>query len=208
MLTIQGTSQLAHIFVPYHLYLNGNFGPYERDKLLLFITENDIGVNSQDLDLQIRAGKVFFPRISEFAGIKLIQELRDSGLQFRFTPSERDHDESVHQSEGLEFHYQPAPVDAKPQIPIPVLPENSKLAEEYIEIDTLQLNQYLKAEIVEAEQSDLFQEILDRMLESLKQKVRIKGGDALGNVVQKITSLRLPSQYQIMIQASVLKRRP
>src|SRR5262249_37607678 len=87
--SIQGTSQLVQVLVPYHLYLTGTFGPFERDKLLLFITENEIGLSSQDLDLQIRSGKVFFPRISEFAGIKLIQELRDSGLQFRFVASER-----------------------------------------------------------------------------------------------------------------------
>lgn len=205
--SIQGTSQLVQVFVPYHLYMTGTFGPFERDKLLLFITENEVGVSSQDLDLQIRAGRVFFPRISEFAGIKLIQDLRDSGLHFRFVPSDRDQDEVMQQTPGVEFHYQPTATDAKPLQPIPVLPENSKHLGEYSEIDTAILNQYLKAEVVEAERSDLFQEVLERMLESLKQKARIKGGDALGNYQQKVTPLRLPSQYQVTVQATILKKR-
>jgi hypothetical protein len=205
--SVQGSSQHVQVFVPYHLYLNGTFGPYERDKLLLFITENDIGLSSQDLDLQIRAGRVFFPRISEFAGVKLIQELRDSGLHFRFTPSERDQDEVVQQTPGVEFNFRPEPADAKPLMPVPVVPEGSKNLADYIEIDSLTLNQYLKAEVVEAERSDLFQEVVDRMLESLKQKARIKGGNALGGYSQTITPLRLPSQYQVTVQATVLKKR-
>ncbi|MBS1960306.1 MAG: hypothetical protein JST80_12585 [Bdellovibrionales bacterium] len=205
--SVQGTSQLVDIFVPYHLYLSGTFGPYERDKLLLFITENEIGVGSQDLDLQIRSGKVFFPRISEFAGVKIIQELRDSGLKFKFVPSDRDRDEPVQQGEALEYHYQ-SPVTPLPTLmPIPVIGDDSKQLADYTELEVISLNQYLKAEIVEAEKSDLFQEIIDRMVESLKQKARIKGGHALCRLQQKISPLRLPSQYQVLVQATALKKK-
>lgn len=204
--SVQGTSQLVDIFVPYHLYLAGSFGPYERDKLLLFITENEIGVSSQDLDLQIRSGKVFFPRISEFAGIKLIQELRDSGLKFKFIPSDRDRDEPVQQDKPLEYHYEAAITQLPTLAPIPVLADDSKHLAEYTELEVIQISQYLKADIVEAEKSDLFQEIVERMVESLKQKARIKGGNALCRLQQKTTPLRLPSQYQVLVQATVLKK--
>ncbi len=56
----QETTLDEKIFYPFHLRAKGQFGPFERDKLLRFITENPIGVSSSDLDLQIQAGKVFF----------------------------------------------------------------------------------------------------------------------------------------------------
>ena len=197
------------IFYPFHLLISGEFGPYERDKLLLFITESPIGLNSADLDLQINAGRVLLPRISEYAGIKMIQDLRDSGLQFSLTPSSRDDDETYRKDEAQVFRF-----DGNNGIsrglqfsPIPVLNWKPELAHQYQEIDTIQVSQYFKAEMVEAEKSDIFQEVIDRMLDSLKQKARLKGGDALTQVDQKLLRLRLPSQYQVSIQATVLKKR-
>jgi hypothetical protein len=64
----------------HHLLVSGEFDLFARDKLLLFITENDVGISSSELDFQVSAGRVLFSRISEFSGIKLIQDMRDSGL--------------------------------------------------------------------------------------------------------------------------------
>jgi hypothetical protein len=205
--TIQGTTSLVEIFVPYHLYLSGTFGPYERDKLLLFITENEIGLTSQELDLQIQSGKVLFPRISEFAGIKIIQELRDSGLQVRFHPSERDMDETRQVHSGLEFHFD-ANLGGSASTPtVRILSMDSAELTLYREIETLTSTQYLRANLVEVESSDLFQELLDRMTDSIKQRARIKGADALYRLQHHLSPLRLPSQYQVTLQAILLKKK-
>jgi len=193
------------IAYPFHLRIQGRFGPFERDKLLLFVTENPIGLSSNDLDLQLQAGKVFFPRISEYAGVRLIQELRDSGLQFSFKPADRDDDEAVETAPAQEFHFEMSDASTPPAVTIPVLDPASPALSQYIEIDSIQTHQFIKAEMIEVEKSDLFQEVLERMTEALKQKARLKGGSALTRFRQTITPLRLPSQYQISLSASVLR---
>jgi hypothetical protein len=194
------------IHYPFHLMISGQFGPFERDKLILFITENSIGIASRDLDLQLNAGRVLFPRISEFAAVRLIQELRDSGLVFLLKPSARDHDEPFEHSAALQFQFN-AQDQAQLSVPqIPILPDHSTLLAQYVEIDSIQTHQFVKAEMIEVERSDLFQEVIERMTQSLKQKARVKGGDALYRLQQKISPLRLPSQYQISVTAVVLKK--
>ena len=61
--------------------------------------------------------------------------------------------------------------------------------------------------MIEAEQTELFQEIVDRLLENLKQQARRLGGHALTRLERKTIPLRLPSQYQITIEASVLRKK-
>ena len=197
------------IHYPFHLLIQGEFGPFERDKLLLFITENQIGISSSQLDLQLQAGRTLFPRISEYAGIKIIQELRDSGLQFSLTPSSRDDDETTLPQAVQNFHFESSPSTKTKSalIEIPVLPLSHELFNIYLEFDSIQVSQFLKAEMVEAEQSELFQEIVDRLLENLKQQARRLGGHALTRLERKTIPLRLPSQYQITIEASVLRKK-
>lgn len=195
----------AEIRAPFHLSLQGAFDPYTRDKLLMFITENPIGLNSSELDLQLQAGRVLFPRISEFAGIKLIQDLRDSGLLFKLTPSSRDEDELIHEAPALSYRFE-ATAAASPESVIPVLPESGFDQKAWQVIDSIQMVQYLRAEILEVEKSDLFQNLIDRMLGAMKKKAILKGADAISGLSHHVTPLRLPSQYQVELRANLLKK--
>jgi len=202
------TSLEVKIHYPFHLKITGTFGPYERDKLLMFITENPIGLSSADLDLQITSGRVFLPRISEYAAVKLVQDLRDSGLQFSLTPSDQSADSaSVSQdAKALEFHYQGVGASGQSSTltEIPILSESNP-QKSFSEIDQVSIVQYVRTEVMEVENSPMIQEVIERMTESLKQKARLKGGNALFNLKQEILPLRLPSQYQISLKASVVK---
>lgn len=193
------------IKAPFHLSLQGSFDPYTRDKLLMFITENPIGLNSSELDLQLKAGRVLFPRISEFAGIKLIQDLRDSGLLFKLTPSSRDDDELIHEAPALSYRYE-STAGAAPESMIPVLPEFGLDQKAWKVIDSVQMVQYLRAEILEVEKSDLFQNLIERMLVAMKKKAILKGADAMTGLTHQVTPLRLPSQYQVELRANLLKK--
>ncbi len=194
------------ISVPFHLHISGNFGPFERDKLLLFITENPLGIASADLHLQIQAGRVLFPRISEFAAIKLIQDLRDSGLQFQLKPSQRDDDEPARHAEVQSFHFKVESSKTFSDLP-PILPASAQVTADYEVIDTVQYSQFLKSEIIEAEKSELFQEVLERMTTALKQKAKNRGAHAISQFSHRLVSLRLPSQYQVEISAVLLRKK-
>jgi hypothetical protein len=200
------TGSHSKIFYPFHLRIHGHCGPYERDKLFLFLSENPIGLSTSELDLQIQAGKIFFPRISEFSAVKLIQELRDSGLSFQLNPS--DQDEAVVTREAPRtFHYQnPSFAESgSPDQEIPILNENSKPDAPYQELEEVSVTQFVRTDLIEVENSAIIQEVIERMTEALKQKARIKGGNALMYLKREITPLRLPSQYQISLKANVIR---
>jgi hypothetical protein len=192
---------------PYHLIISGPFDPFSRDKLLVFITENSVGISSSDLDFQINAGKVLFPRVSEFSAIKLTQDLRDTGLTFQVFPSSRDEDEMIPGAQSLRFEYRESSGQPKSgHGRIPVLPLDAAQNNGYKIIDSIQMVQYLRAEILEVEKSDLFQELLDRMTNALKRRAEAKGAEALTSLAHKVTALRLPSQYQVELSATLLKK--
>jgi len=200
------TGSATKVFYPFHLRINGTFGPFERDKLLMFITENPIGLSSSELDLQIQAGKVFLPRISEFSAIKLIQDLRDSGLSFKIHPSDRDEAEATRESPST-FHYQNAATETSNQTSneIPVLHAHTKLEKPFQEIEEISVVQFVRTDMLEVENSPIIQDVIERMTEVLKQKARLKGGNALMHLQKEITPLRLPSQYQISLKANVIR---
>jgi hypothetical protein len=196
----------AEIFHPFHLHIQGNFDVYAQDKLMLFITEHQIGISSSDLSLQIKSSRVLFPRISEYAGIKLIQLLRDSGLTFSLKESEQYTE--VANDEGIQYHYsgegrRKTDVEA---LDLPILSGHPTALALYQEIDSVRADQFVKAEMIEFEKSEILQNVIERMTEALKKKAALKGAHALGKLKQTITPLRLPSQYQISLEASVLKK--
>ena len=191
---------------PHHLLISGDFDLFARDKLLLFITENDVGITSSELDFQVNAGRVLFSRISEFSGIKLIQDMRDSGLEFLLKPSPKDPDEVMPESPSTRFHFDGARTENPVEGKIPVLPAVAAKEAGYVVYDSIRMVQYLRAEMLEVEKSDLFQELIERMTEALKRRARLKGAEALGSLEHKITPLRLPSQYEVELSASLLKK--
>ncbi len=191
---------------PFHLLIQGAFDPYARDKLLLFITENPVGTNSSELDLQIKSERVLLPRISEYAGIKLIQDLRDTGLTFRLAPSSVDEDEVTSEAPSVSIHYSNATSGAGAGKNIPILPKDQFDQKIYEVIDTIQMVQFLKAEMLEVEKSDLFQELLTRMTSAIKRKANALGAVAITNVHHKVDPMRLPSQYKLELNATLLKK--
>lgn len=198
------TNHPAKVLYPFHLKIKGTFGPYERDKLLLFISENPIGLNSSELDLQINAGRVFFPRISEYSAVKLIQDLRDSGLNFHLTPSDREINEGI-SDHSIQYSYDGRNLSQSKPVEIPVISPSISPQPQFSQIEEISLIQYVRTEVIEVENSPIIQEVMERMVESLKQKARLKGGNALFDLRKEITPLRLPSQYQISLKANVIR---
>jgi hypothetical protein len=191
---------------PFHFYAEGKFTFFERDKLLRFITENPIGLSSSELDLQISAGRVFFSRISEYAGIRLIQELRDSRLSFRLIPSDRERDDLRSDTPAIRIQEAPEGKKSKTvETQIPVVHGATAHRAQYEEFDSVQMTQFLKAEMIEVEKSELLQEVVDRMTEAIKQKARLKHAAAISQPEVTLTPLRLPSHYQVQVKAMLLK---
>ena len=189
----------------FHLLISGDFDTYSRDKLLLFLDNSAIGMTSSELDFQIKMNRVLLPRISEFSGIKLIQELRDSGLSFILRNSDTEDALRVAQEEGvrIKIDFTESPTLEQD---LPIYAAGSYDAGSYALLDSIQLVQFLRAEILEVEKSDLFQDLLDRMTASLRKRAQLKGAHAITHLKHTVTPLRLPSQYQVELSASLLKK--
>jgi hypothetical protein len=168
------------------------------------LTENSIGITSSELDFQLKSHRVLLPRISEFSGVKIIQDLRDSGLSFALKKSDEEPEFLADDGRSKSFHFE-AGVEQMP-LEVPILPASEFKPTEYRVLDSIQMVQYLRAEILEVEQSELFQDLLDRMTEALRKRAKLKGANALTHLSHRITPLRLPSQYQVELSASLLKR--
>lgn len=191
--------------VPFRLLISGEFDPFARDKLLLFITENPIGISSSDLDFQINAGRVLIPQISEYAGIRLIQELRETGLHFKLTSVELDTDEAVPEAETQRYQWNAAS-ESKALVPEVVILDSEAINSSIHQIiDSLQTVQFIRAEVIELEKSDMFQELLNRMLTHLKVKAARRGAIALTHVKHTVRPLSAASQYEVHLTASLVK---
>jgi hypothetical protein len=197
-LTHQAPEQVIY---PFHLKAQGAFGVFERDQLLRFITDFPMGITSQELDLQIQSGRIFLPRISEYAGIKLIQTLRDSGLQFDLFPADRELEDSRSFDPVTRFTDSNLSTQVRT---LPVLHDASSDRMHYELGESIVVAQFLKANTVEVEKSELFQAVLERLNLALHAKARIKGAHAISEPLTEIMRLRLPSEYQVLLKAQIL----
>src|SRR5690606_25169725 len=73
---------------PFTLMINGRLSDIEHAKLLDMISSHQMGFTDVDLEPQLEAGRVLLPRISEYAGILIIQALRDANVTFQFGSSD------------------------------------------------------------------------------------------------------------------------
>jgi len=73
---------------PFTLRIDGRLTPQEAEKLIDVMNRENMGFREVDLEPQLAEGKILIPRISEYAGIVLIQALRGIQAKISFGASE------------------------------------------------------------------------------------------------------------------------
>jgi hypothetical protein len=71
----------------FSLLIEGRMDDYQQGKLKELLAEHPLGISIDDIQEQIETGRVLLPRLSEYAGIYFVQQLRDSNLRMKFGPS-------------------------------------------------------------------------------------------------------------------------
>jgi hypothetical protein len=206
----KGPVQAAY---PFSVLINGFLEPYERAKLLDVLSRENFGIREVDLEPQFESGRVLIPRISEFAAVLLVQALRGTRAELKCGPSD-----SIFSTKDTQDLKSSAAITEKkiinkllegashPAELIPVIADASVPGVgEYEIIDTLTASASLKTNVVEAETSPEYQEILEALQRKLKYMAYRKGAVAVVRFAVQLTPLFLPSRYKVLVMGEAVR---
>ncbi len=207
-----GTPSVQASF-PFSLLIEGKLTPQEQEKLLDVIHREKMGFSEMDLEPQFAAGKVLIPRISEYAGILIVQALRSIRARIWLGPAE-----SIYPSQELSS--EPDPMIAQPPQPIvrlldegPEEPERIPVTNEpslpglkgFEVIDVVTASATLKTFLVEAQKSPEYEELIEALKKELKYKAFQKGATAILNFEVDLTPLKMASHYKLTALGSAVR---
>ncbi len=180
---------------PFHLWITGPLAPHEKEKLTELINREDFGIREVDLSVQLEAGRILLPRISEFAAVLVAQALKGSAVELRMQPSDlvsndlsADGQSASSEAGTVGFaaprepHSRPtSPIeDDHPAERIPVTGEARISGQEtLIPVDVLVATGLLREPDWRAESSDAYSELVESLKRELRYKAHLKKADAL-----------------------------
>jgi hypothetical protein len=199
--------------LPFSLLIEGQLTREEKDKLLELITRENMGIREIDLEPQLALGKILIPRISEFAGVLIVQALRSTRAKMKLGPSDSIFCTSDTRSDAdalpTPSNVTTATLESDLEHPAESIPisTSSKLPQinKHRVIDTLTATATLRSQVVEAESSSIYQEILEGLQRELKYKAYRK--NATGIILFKIqlTPLSSPTHYHILVTGTAIR---
>ncbi len=201
---------------PFTLLIDGPLTPREKDKLLDLVTRESLGIREIDLEPQFQGNKILIPRISEFAGVLIIQTLREALATVKFGPSEE-----IYTAQGTTDDTQPMwtpagnqtskPTPSDPQHPADAIPVTTERElpnlKNYTAIDTLSASGTLTTFSVEAESTPEYDDLLNALQRELKYKARRRSAEGIIHFRIQLTPLTSPSRYRLTVMGLAIKSR-
>ncbi len=199
---------------PFSLLIEGALRQHEKEALLQILSRENLGIREVELEPQFAAGHLLIPRISEFAGVMIVQALRNSTARMRLGPSEKiyvskqaeDDDERLvfppnANAEILRTEEGPAPSER-----VVLTPEDSVPGRKVLQaLDTLHSSMNLKAIHLAHPQSPLFQDALERLKKALKFQAHHRGANALLGFKYELLPLEGQTVYKLIVQARAVR---
>ena len=202
---------------PFSLTITGELTRDEQDKLLDVLSRTKMGISGVDLEIQFTGNRILIPRISEYAGVLLVQALRDTKAVLRLAPSDEvysseatltSRDEKLASSETQKQNSSLRTQSAHPAETLPITAGNSlPNSEELSVIDVLTASAALKTTLVEAESSSEYQETLEALQRELRYKAYYKHAFAILDFSAQLTTLHLPSEYRLTVSGTAVRKR-
>ena len=194
---------------PFHLRITGSLQTFEKERLLELIARENFGIREVDLDLQLEAGRILLPRISEFAAVLVAQTLRGAAVELRLEPSElvaagaeSALDPPTRYGSILQRPGEPATHPAE-QIPVtsqPAIPGRGEAEE----LDVIIATGLIREPEWKAETSDAFSGLVESLKRELRFKAHLKKADALVRFEAKVLNSPWISESECRIQVSAL----
>jgi hypothetical protein len=196
-LNAEGATAPAQL--PFTLRIEGKLSPQEAEKLLDVLSREKMDIREVDLEPQLEAGRVLIPRISEYAGVLLIQ------AKIYFQPS--DIDPSASDSVApADFNDSFNTVDAAPSAESLPVTQGDDLPQlgVFQVIDTLLVSGMLTTRSVEALNSNEFTILTESLMRELKFKAARRGARGITHLSIQLTPLTLPTDYRVTVSGTAV----
>ena len=201
---------------PFSLLIEGHLLPHEQSKLLDILSRQNMGIREIDLEPQFAHGRVLIPRISEYAGIILIQALRGTAAHLRFGPADTIFASSESKSNPTPptsgenenqntYQFNSSFVHPAEIIPIFNNDEPETLPTTYTVIDTVMASELIQSREMEATHSRKFQELLEGLQRELRYKAHHKGATCIIHFKVQVISLSSPQRYRLLVMGTAAK---
>ncbi len=197
---------------PFSLLIEGKFGDYERAKFLDVFASEDLGFREIDLEPQLDSGRILIPRISEYAGVLLVQALRSLPVKMRLGPSAEIYRKDASLDENTTRLERPptvattralGPADA---LDLPITTEETLPQFMSVEvIDTITVSATLKTAVVEAESSPEFSQVIERLQSELRERAHRQGAAGVIRFKTELTALSVASHYRVIATGVAVK---
>jgi hypothetical protein len=197
---------------PFHLRIIGKLPPLEKERFVELLTRENFGIREVDLEIQLEAGQILLPQISEYAAVLVAQTLKGAPVELRLSPSDL---ETAAPSDALSnlSTASSTPLSAPSSHAaesIPITPndtlsgsgESEKLALE--PLDVLIATGLIREPEWKAESSDAFGEIVEALKRELRFKAYLKKADALVRFEAKVISSPWISDKECRVQVSAV----
>ena len=166
------------------------------------LKEEEAGVTMEEIEPQLEAGRILIPRISEYAAIHIVQELRDVPARILSGPSDEifatddtraNEDDPVPFAQGQDLARVYSDDSGHPADKIPLITEGDLFGTaNWKPIDTLMASALLKTSSVDAESSTEYQELIEALKREIKYKAFHRGANAVVNFQVNLTPLSDP----------------
>ena len=203
---------------PFSLMIEGTLEPEERERLIDLLGREGFGISEVDLEPQLKAGKILIPRVSEYAGVLLVQALRTAKARIRLGPSdtvfstgdtrdaESDRIDSSTQNAQVRVAFQESGEGLPAAERIPVSTESTLPGfGPYYVLDAVTASVTLRTMALEAESSYEYQEALEQLKLELQYKASRKGANGIVNFGVQLITLPQRSQYRLMAVGSAIR---
>jgi hypothetical protein len=191
---------------PFHLWITGKLRNFEKERLTELLAREHFGIREVDLELQLEAGKILLPRISEYAAVLMAQALRGTSVELRLEPSELAG--SMQEKEMGPPSSNPSRVTSEPLHPADELPVTADTSlpgcEKHEALDILIATGLIREPEWRAETSDAYSEMVESLKRELRFKAHLKKADALVKFEAKVLANPWISDSECRIQVSAL----
>lgn len=209
---ISSAKTLVAAAYPFSLKITGMLSREEREKLVDLLSRENMGIREVDLEPQFECGKILIPRISEYAGVMIVQAMRGIRAEMKLGPSDSifstEDTQNTREEEFPNAQEKMAYTSVESSHPAEELPMTSEASiagkSGMIVIDVVTASAALKTSVVEAKSSSEYQEIVEALQREIKYKAYRRGAAAVVNFAIQLSPLQLPTLYRVTVSGTAV----
>ncbi len=177
------------------LRIEGKLSPSEQDAVLDILADEEIQIDH--LATQFEKGRLLVPRITAFTGIRIIQRMKNIEASLHLAASHPDNNDYL---PAQQKDLTPALGEDHPAFKLPLTRDPYTGSET---LNTLAVTGVLTTYAVEAEATQEYQILLDRLLQELRLRAYYKKAKGIYSLSIQLQLLFSPTQYRLLVTGTI-----